>query len=530
MTKLQEKYLLTSENVDKASATFFSVCQELRMDRKESIKQRLAFEEALLMWASSFGPEQEFELIVYKRLFTPYIAIRVIGRESINPFTAIEGDDFSRSIINALSNEPEYFYSKGINTAVFKLVRPEMSPMIQIGFIILASVSIGILGQLLLPENVIASLLTYFVDPLYSTFLGLLSCIAGPLIFLSVAWGIYGVGDVATFNKLGKSLMGYYVVCVAITACLSVLCFPILGLHLTNTNTDYSQLFSLLQLFLDMFPKNIVEPFATGNTIQIIVLAIVMGIALLFLGKRSSAIATAIDQLNSIINFTLSIIGKLVPVFISLILIEIVWSGKLIVVADTWRLAIVDLAGFFICCLVLTLTTAVTLRISPGLVAKKSMPSALVAFSTSSSAASFEELVITANKRFGVGEALTKFGVPLGIVTSKMVLPIEYALAALYVASISEIKVSIGWLLTVAFVSAVTSVATPPIPGGSSIAFTMLFTQLGLSMENMGVILALDLVIDFFITGSNVYCIPLELACVANKFGLIDREVLTKDI
>jgi len=525
MTKIQEKYALNAENIDKASEKFFAVCQELKMDRKESIKQRFAFENALMTWLSSFDEEHEFELIVYSKLLTPHVALRCVDGQSVNPLLA-EGDLYSNSILNILANAPEYYYNGGINTVIFKLKKPSMHPMLQLGLIILLSVLIGVLGKAILPENVVSGMLTYFIDPIYSKFLGVLGCIAGPLIFLSVAWGIYGIGDVATFNKIGKSLMGFLVFCAMVASFLATAFFPMFGLNLSNGGTDVSQILSIFQVFLDMIPTNIVEPFALGNTIQIIVLAVVTGIALLYLGKRSESIARGINQLNNIINFTLSAIGTLVPGFVALTMVNIIWSGKISVGLKMWKLALIELVSFIIICAAFLLITASRIKTKPNIIFKKILSPTLLAFSTASSSSAFGDLVNTCKDKLGINKSLVEFGVPLCIVTQKTIVSISYALVALYVAGQEGISISFGWLVLAALVSAVTAIATPPIPGGTSIAYTMLFTQLGLPTENIGVILALDMIMDFAITGANVFCSPLALLNVANKYGLVNKEVL----
>lgn len=525
MTKIQEKYALNAENIDRASENFFAVCQELKMDRKESIKQRLAFENALMTWLSSFDEEHEFEIIVYTKLFTPHVALRCVDGKAINPLI-IEEDLYSNSILSILSNAPEYYYNNGINTVIFKLKKPSMHPMLALALVILISVVIGVLGKLLLPENIVSGMLTYFIDPIYSKFLGVLGCIAGPLIFLSVAWGIYGIGDVATFNKIGKSLMGFLVFCATAASFLAIAFFPVFSINLSGSGTDISQLLSILQLFLDMIPTNIVNPFVQGNTIQIIVLAVVVGIALLYLGKRSESIARGINQLNNIINFALSAIGTLVPAFIALTMINIIWSGKISIGIKMWKVAVIQLISFVLICAVFLIITAINTKTKPDTILKKILQPTLIAFSTASSSSAFGDLVNTCKDKLGINKSLVEFGVPLCIVTQKTIVSISYALVALYVAGQEGISISFGWLVLAALVSAVTAIATPPIPGGTSIAYTMLFTQLGLPTENIGVILALDMIMDFAITGANVFCSPLALLNVANKYGLINKDVL----
>jgi len=525
MIKTFETYALTNENIDKTSEQFFAVCQELKMDRKESIKLRLAFENVLMTWKDAFEGEREFEFAFYTKMFAPHVAVRIKDEKPVNPLKN-DDDMFGDSILSMLSSTPDYLYSAGMNTVVFNLRKPDVNPMLHLGIIFLFSIVVGVLGKELLPSDLIASLLTNFVEPLYSKFLEILKCIAGPMIFLSVAWGIYGIGDVATFNKIGKSLMGFFIGSAIAASTCAVLSFPLFGLSLSSGGESSSQVASILQLFLNMIPADIVSPFSTGNTIQIIVIAVLMGIALLYLGQKSTAVATLINGLNSIINFVLGLISKIVPLFISLILVNVIWSGKILIVADMWKLAVGEISSFILVSTVILIIASITVKVKPIVILKKLLEPTLLAFSTASSAASMGSVVEACEKKLGIDKSLVSFGVPLGLVAEKTVVSVSFTLVSLYVAQMSGIEISVGWLITAALVCAITAMAAPPIPGGASIAYAMLFAQLNLPTENIGVMLALDMVIDFAITAANVFCNPVTLLIVANKYDLIDRDLL----
>ncbi len=522
---IQEKYTFISSDIDKASEQFFKVCEELKMDRKESIKQRLAFENTLMTWASEFGESKEFVFHAYKRFGVPHVALRCVDNRSVNPFKVDVEDVYSNSILNILSNAPEYYFNAGINTVIIKLKKPTMNPMVQLAIIIACSLTVGFLGKFLLPASIVQTLLTYIIEPCYSTFLNILSCIAGPLIFLSVAWGIYGVGDVATFNKLGKSLMVFHVVSAFISSAFAMLSFPFFGLHLSTAGADASQIFRILDLILGMFPRTIIQPFADGNTLQIIVMAVIVGIALLYLGKRSRSIANAIEQFNNVVSFTLQIVGNLIPIFVALVLINLVWSDGFAIVATAWKFIAVLIPVLLVYAVLFCAVVSAKVKVNPLLIAKKILPAAFYGFTTASTAATFNEIT-TACKKLGVSQSMIGFGVPLGIVIQKSTVAAYYAIMTLYIASATGVEISISWMVIAVIVMAITACAAPPIPGAGSIAFSMIFSQLGISLSTIGIVLAIEVVVDFFVTAINVFCIPLSLAFVSSRYGLIDRETL----
>jgi len=527
--KTQEKLALKAENIDQVSALFFNTCMELKMDRKEAVKQRLALENALMEWSRDFGEDCEFEYLYYTRFFAPHFQIRCVNDRAVNPFRLNTEDFYSASILSILTNAPEYFYNNGTNHILFKPKKSRLNPMIELALVILVSLIIGITGLTVLPQNLISVLLSYVVEPLYLKFLDILSCIAGPLIFFSVSWGIYGIGDVATFNRLGKGLMLFNVVYTLVITALQLFTIPLFRFSLSGQGGGEFQILQILQMFLDMFPSTIIEPFATGNTLQIIVLAIVVGIAMLYLGKRSRSVANAIDQLNNIVAFILSVISKLVPAFIALVIINLIWSGGMKIISHAWKFIVVDIPAILICSFAFFMLTALRLKVKPSVLFKKLLPATIIALTTCSTAASYTELVVSC-KKMGVDRSLSGFGIPLGIVTMKGAVGISLVLIAFYVASISNVTVSLPWFIFAVLISALMSIASPPVPGAGTIAFTMIFTQLNLPTEALGVMLAISMITEFVETASIVFTIPMGLAQVAGNYGLLDTNTLASDM
>lgn len=248
---------------------------------------------------------------------------------------------------------------------------------------------IGSLGYLL-PVGLRQTLLNGVLTPLHDTFLNILGAIAGPMVFLSVAWGIYGIGDAATLKQVGKKMLFGYIgtVYIALIA-VGLICLPLFNLNFSgsgNANNALSEIFTML---LGIFPKNIFSPFVDGNTLQIIFLAFVIGIALLFLGQKTDSVAKAVKQINYIVQFLIEFISKLVPYFIFIVLVTMIWSDTVNVLIGVSKLFIIFIGGTLLMLIGVSIYTSLKSRAPFFSTIRKGLPILLIALTTASSAAAF---------------------------------------------------------------------------------------------------------------------------------------------
>ena len=284
----------------------------------------------------------------------------------------------------------------------------------------------------------------------------------------------------------------------------------------------------MVNLILSVFPSTIIEPFQTGNTLQIIFIAVVIGIALLYLGHQTSAVARAIEQVNLIVQFLMVIISKLVPYVIFLIILNMIWSGNLNVMVSSWKLIAVLVPTLIAIAMVFLILTSVRQKVGVPVLIKKSMPTFLVALTTASSAAAFNSNVSTCEKKFGIDPSLIRFGVPLGMVMHKPVSAVYNMLLVFFFAEKYGINCSVSWIITAVIIASIIAIATPPIPGGGAIAYSVVFAQMGIPEEALAVALAIDIIMDFFLTAFDMLVLPLSLINISSGLGLIDKDVLAR--
>ena len=527
--ELKSRYSLCDETVDRVSEEVRAYLLAAGADRQMAERIRLTVEELLLEYMENGFAGQNIEVGSYSRLGRRYLTMRVEG-ESYDPFhnKTEENGGYGEGILRTIGLAPEYTREAGANLFRFRVKKKQRSPLILFGVSILAALILGSAG-LLLPAGFRDAVTGVLLDRLYNAFLDTLGLAAGPMIFLSVAWGIYGIGDTATLSTIGKKMiLRFFRIDFGVLLIAGCALLPFFALHFGGGSSIGSSFSDILTMLFGIIPKNIFSPFIEGNTLQIIFLAFIIGIAMLFLGKQTSAVAKAVEQINYIVGFLMEFITSLVPYFIFIVVVRFIWSGTLGTLSGLTRMLLLFIGAVLIMTMLLILLTARKNRVSPILLIRKGLPTFLVAITTASSAASFGTNKTACEKRFGVDPALTGFGIPLGMVACKPMTAINYLVFALFFAEKYGVECSASWLVMAFLTTGILCVATPPIPGGALTAYTVIFTQLGIPLEALSMALAADVVADFVDTGFDQFILPIPLINQAGAVGRLNTEVLRK--
>lgn len=239
MDSIKEQYVLDYETADKVSRLIMQFCKNINTKKSDALRHRITAEECMLNWMDYGLGGGELIVTAGSFLGEPYITLQMQGKQC-DPFIENEEDtgSFSGSILRGLNISPSYSYKKGYNRVHFRLKRKASGQLVRLVVIIAAATLFSLAGIYIFPEKVCKGLLTWFITPLYETFFKVLGCIAGPMIFMSVSWGIYGIGDATTFGKVGKKLIGRFLAAVFFCSALTVCIYPLLGPSLSGKAVD----------------------------------------------------------------------------------------------------------------------------------------------------------------------------------------------------------------------------------------------------------------------------------------------------
>jgi hypothetical protein len=132
------------------------------------------------------------------------------------------------------------------------------------------------------------------------------------MVFLSIVTGICGIGTAAEFGRIGKQMLTRYLSFSFLGSAMAVMTLPLFSLPGTSSS-GAAQSGGILELLLNILPSNPIQPFSDGNTLQIIFLAVFLGVILLGMGERSARIKELLQDFHSLVMQAVRVVCKLLP-------------------------------------------------------------------------------------------------------------------------------------------------------------------------------------------------------------------------
>lgn len=527
-----EKNRLSDENIDAASEKIEKHLAAFSVDNRNVLRFRLMFEEILLNYRDRFGEENEFFLRCEKRFSRPRIVIAVAG-ENLEPFASCENDEeySSETLRGMLSNmgfAPSHRYKNGENIITLSPERKKRSStVIWILAAIVLAVAAGLLCSLF-PENIREILSVKVIEPVTGKFMGILSAISGPLIFLSVLWGIYSIGDIASFGKIGKRMIVRFL--LMSTLLLLIAGFAMIPLFTVSSGecnkVDFSDLY---QMLLNIIPSNLIAPFIDGNTLQIVFIAVIFGAALLVLNDKTTVVSKVVEQLDYIVQFIMKCLNSFIPPIIFLSIFNMIVKRNSVIGSTTLKPVLLTLMGLAIIITVYIVIVCVHQQISPIMLIKKLLPTFIISLTTASSSAAFATNIETCEKRLGIDKKIINFGLPLGQSVFMPAAAVLFFSMGICMVETFQVPITTMLLVNLFIIALVLAIAAPPVPGGFAVCVTILITQIGIPEAAIPIVIAISMILDFPCTATNLFCLQAELTDLAGGLDMLDIEMLRND-
>ncbi|ANU39164.1 dicarboxylate/amino acid:cation symporter [Vibrio scophthalmi] len=374
----------------------------------------------------------------------------------------------------------------------------------------------------------------YIVNGLFEVggqiFVASLKMLVVPLVFVSLVCGTSSLKDLSTLGRMGGKTLAFYIATTAIAITLALtmgsLFQPGAGADLTAVGTFKSaDAPSLGQVIIDMFPTNPISAMAEGKTLQVIVFAVLFGIAISAAGKPGERIAAFFNDLNEVIMKLVAILMNLAPFGVFFLMAKLF--------TDIGLSAIINLAEYF---LVLAgtlllhglVTYSVMLKgftgLSPLTFLRKMEDAIMFAFSTASSNATIPVTMETAKHRMGVDNRVSSFTIPLGATVNMDGTAIMQGVATAFIAQAFNIDLTMTDYLMVILTATLASVGTAGVPGVGLVMLAMVLNQVGLPLEGIALIMGVDRLLDMIRTAVNITGDSAVTIIVAKSEGALNEE------
>ncbi len=407
---------------------------------------------------------------------------------------------------------------------------------------ILIAMGLGlVLGSLLqwiaLPEDhfLNAFALNGVIDAGGKIFITLLKMLVVPLVFVSLVCGAASLGDTGSVGRLGGKTIGLYLLTTAIAVSMAMLIAlttdPGLGGESANqaqasTAFEPKTAPSVKDTFINVVPGNPIAAMADGKMLQVILFALLFGLALSRAGTSGQKLRAFFVDLNEVMMRLITMIIVLTPIGVFCLMTQL---GATLGLAEIAKVAMyfatIVIALLAHAALVYPLLLKSLTGLSPLAFLAKMREPLLVAFSTSSSGATLPVTLRTVEHKLGVPNNVASFAVPLGATINMDGTAIMQGVATIFIAQFYGIDLGLTALLTVVLTATLASIGTAAVPGVGLITLTLVLDQVGLPVEGIALIIGVDRLLDMLRTAVNVTGDATVATIVASSEDQLDREV-----
>ena len=398
----------------------------------------------------------------------------------------------------------------------------------------IAGAVLGVLINLFLGDVAIIS--EYVVEGVFyvvgSIFIASLKMLVVPLVFVSLVGGVTSLGNLAALGRMSIKVVSLYLfttaIAISVALVLALWIAPGAGFKGDRDTGQFTgnDAPPLTEVLINMVPSNPIEAMASSNMLQIIVFAILFGIAITMSGDRGRHVLNVFKDLDAIIMKMVEIVINLAP------------YGVFALIARTFATQGVDLVGPLVGYF-LTLAFALGVQafvvypvllnslanLNPITFLRKMREPSAFAFSTASSGATIPVTLRTTESKMGVNGTVASFTVPLGATINMDGTAIMQGVATVFIANVYGVDLGVPDYLMVILTATLASIGTAAVPGVGLIMLTMVLNQVGLPVEGIALIIGIDRVLDMMRTACNVTGDCAVTCIVAKSEGAIDLAI-----
>ncbi len=366
-----------------------------------------------------------------------------------------------------------------------------------------------------------ADFVASWIKPIGTIFVKLLKLIAVPLILASLIKGISDLKDISKFASIGLKTIIIYVLTTVIAISIGLILVNTLNpgdgvstetiSKLTETYADNSsvqgkiaeasrqQASRPLDFLVDMIPDNAFSALSNNKLmLQVIFLAMFLGISLLLVGEKSAKpLKDFFDSLNDVVLKMVDLIMLTAPFAVFALLANVVVSSgdPELLYALLFYSGVVVGGLFLMVCFYLLLVSVITKR-NPLWFLKQISPAQLLAFSTSSSAATLPVTMERVEEHLGVDKEVSSFVLPVGATINMDGTSLYQAVAAVFIAQALDFDLTFADQLTIVLTALLASIGSAAVPGAGMVMLVIVLESVGFPADKLAIGLALIFAVD----------------------------------
>lgn len=476
-------------------------------------------------------PDENICIILNKRFGRVYVNLSLRGEKfqfiyghTIEEVLDQENDDLQSAqekeekiirdvLLKANEERLRYKNKNNMNLVEITVQKNPHAMVLHTMLALIAAIVIGVLMKVFVPSGVNEALNNTIFTSISTMFLNALKMIVGPVVFFSIACCISQFGDLKEAGRIGGKIMGFYLLTTVLAILTATGVFELLkpgnpelaaklaGDAAAVSVSDVS--ISIKDTIVGIIPANFIKPFLDSNMMQLIFLAVLIGIALEKIGEHSRLLKDIFEACNDLFLKITVMLVRFIPVATFCSIVSVVLKTgpdvllSMLAMLGTFAVGIVAMITVY--CILL----GVIGRLNPIPFLKKYSPTMLQVFGMASSNAAIIVNMDACENKLGISKKIYSLSIPLGATVNMDGTCIYLVIFGMALARVFGVDINGGMMLSMFFSVFVLSVGAPGVPGAGLVCLSVLLTQLNVPLAGIGLVMGLDSLLGMMRAMSN---------------------------
>ena len=538
-----KKFTLKAQinNIPEAVSLTQDYLKSLKLKNDAVLSALFSLEDVLSSLINHSSPSEDLNIKIFS--YFGNISVRILCKgtafgidELQNQYVFADLDEDEENVIQeliakVLGDNISINHKNGINHVQINVKKSPYRQLINTLFALIGGIVFGMLLKNVLSDEINLMLVNSLFSPVYTMFLNALKMIVGPLVLFSIASSISEFDNLRSLGKIAGKVMLMYVftsLLAIITGRIAYFIAPIGNSELMNMVSQNAAVtpsvsVSLKNTIMNIIPNNIISPFLNGDMLQIIFMAVLLGVGTSLFHN---------EKLNEAVKIINGLMSKITAVIISFMPIAVLCSmTKMIVTIDMSNIMSVFAwvpvcyLGHFMMIAVYMLLMVVLTGLNPLKFLKKFSGVMLTGFSTASSNATMPSSMKACDEKLGIASRIYSFSIPLGATINMDGSCVTLIITAFYMARIFGVEINGSELFTIFMMIMVLSMGAPGVPGGNLICISILLPCIGIPSDAIGIIMGVYSLVGMSQTMTNVTGDAIVTTIIASSEKAVDLDI-----
>ena len=348
-----------------------------------------------------------------------------------------------------------------------------------------------------------------YIKPFGTIFLNLVKFIVGPIVLFSIMSGVVSLRDIRKVGSIGGTTVIYYFCTTAVATAIGLFfanlfkkLYPVLST--SSLSYEAPEATKPMNVVVGIFPSNFISPISEANMLQVIVMALLIGFAIILLGEQQAATIEGIERWNSIFMKVMEMILQLSPIGVFCLLCPVIAENGPKVIGSLAMVLLTAYIGYLVHAVcVYSMTVKFMGGVNPLTFFKGMMPAIMFAFSSASSVGTLP-LNLECTEELGASREVASFVLPLGATINMDGTAIYQGVCAVFIASCYGIDLTLGQMITIVLTATLASIGTAGVPGAGMVMLAMVLTSVGLPVDGIALVAGVDRIFDMGRTTVNI--------------------------